>query len=196
MYEIFRDGAKRGSALRQIADFQVRKAGKKARRVFPGFEAEPVNKVEAEKIDDASVHTCDTCDQSSVMQDKFIEEENKLDVSVDLKSLDDVEVKEEPKLQLASEPFVPTPTVEQLEYQNALLQYMLWTNHYNLLRFAAFRQQHLEMEQAYRQDQAERYLQKVRVARYLLECNANPVYRVTDSYLRREIEASIHEFVA
>lgn len=130
------------------------------------------------------------------MQDKFIEEENKLDVSVDLKSLDDVEVKEEPKLQLAQEPFFPTLTVEQLEYQGALLQYIIWTNRYDLLRFAAFRQQHLEMEKAYRQDRAERYLQKVRVARYLFECNANPVYRVADSYLRREIKSSIREFVA
>jgi len=57
VYELFQHGAKRGSALRQIADVQVRKAGKKARRVFPGAQAEPVNKVEAEKIDDASVHT-------------------------------------------------------------------------------------------------------------------------------------------
>ena len=130
------------------------------------------------------------------MQDKFIEEENKLDVSVDLKSLDDVEVKEESQLKLASEPFFPTLTVEQLEYQNAVISNLVWTNRYNLLRFEVFRQQHLERMQAYRQDQAERYLQKVRVARYLLEANANPVYRVTDSYLHREIEASIREFVA
>ena len=130
------------------------------------------------------------------MQDQFIEEVNELDVQEELKSLDDVEVKEEPKLQLAAEPFFPAPTVSQLEYQQALYQNLVWTNHYNLLRFAEFRQQHLEMEQAQRQHQAERYLQSVRVARYLLEANANPVYRVTDSYLRSEIEASIREFVA
>lgn len=57
MYEIFQHGAKEGSALRQIADVQVRKAGKKAKRVFPDAQAEPVNKVEAKEIDDASVHT-------------------------------------------------------------------------------------------------------------------------------------------
>ena len=57
MFELFQNGAKRGSALRQIAGVQVRKAGKKARRVFPGAQAEPVNKVEADMIDDASVHT-------------------------------------------------------------------------------------------------------------------------------------------
>ena len=56
VFEIFQHGAKRGSALRQIADVQVRKA-KKTRRVFVDVQAEPVNKAEAEKIDDASVHT-------------------------------------------------------------------------------------------------------------------------------------------
>lgn len=118
------------------------------------------------------------------MQDKFIEEINKLDVQEELKSLDDVQVKEEPKLQLAAEPFFPAPTMDQLEYQGAILQNLNWTNYYNLLRFQVFMQQHLEMKQAYREHQAERYLQNVRVARYLLEANANPVYRVSASYLR------------